>query len=62
MRKIVTILVALMTIATASAERWVEATELGIHGQTIKNSKYPYCRFDYTDYTSYKDVSKSVCL
>lgn len=56
MRKIVTILVALMTIATASAERWVEATELGIHGQTIKNSKYPYCRFDYTDYTSYKDV------
>ena len=56
MKRVLTLLLALAAISTASAERWVEATELGIHGQTVKNSKYPYCRFDYSAYTSYKDV------
>ncbi len=58
MKKILSLLVALVLFSVATAQQWVEATELGIHGQTIKNDKYPYCRFDYTAYSDYKDVMK----
>ena len=58
MKRIIILLIALAAISPVSAQKWVEATELGIHGQTFKNSKYPYCRFDYSPYTDYKDVMK----
>lgn len=58
MKKILVLLVALAVISTASAEKWVDATELGIHGYVKKSDKFPYCRFDYSAYSDCKDVMK----
>ena len=43
-------LCAIVASATAQELKWVNATELGIHGYTKKTDKSPYYRFDHTPY------------
>lgn len=53
MKKTLTLLALLCTMsfsAMAQDLKWVNATELGIHGYTKKSDKNPYYRFDYTPY------------
>lgn len=40
-------------VASAQAVRYVDATELGIHGYTQKTDKSPYYRYDYTPYEGF---------
>lgn len=44
------LLCAIVASATAQELKWVNATELGIHGYTKKTDKSPYYRFDHTPY------------
>ena len=48
---IITLLCATAVSAVAQELKWVNATELGIHGYTKKTDKNPYYRFDHTPYT-----------
>lgn len=56
MKRFFALLVAVLVISSVSAQKWIEATELGIHGYTQKSEKFPYCRFDYTPYSNSKDI------
>ena len=47
---LLTLLCAITISASAQNMKWVNATELGIHGYTKKTDKSPYYRFDYTPY------------
>ena len=54
MRRILTTLVlAVAIVGTSFAQKWVNATELGIHGHTKKTDKSPYYRFDHTLYEGF---------
>ena len=54
MRRILTTLVlAVAIVGTSFAQKWVNATELGIHGHTKKTDKNPYYRFDHTPYEGF---------
>ena len=54
MRRILTTLVlAVAIVGTSFAQKWVNATELGIHGHTQKTDKSPYYRFDHTPYEGF---------
>ncbi len=57
MKKVFLTIITLLTISTVSAEKWVDATELGIHGHTKQTDKSPYYRFDHTPYEGF---SKSI--
>ena len=55
MKRIFTLLIACMALSmTASAQlKFVDATELGIHGYTKQTEKSPYFRFDHTPYEGF---------
>jgi hypothetical protein len=53
MKRFFAILVAALAISSVSAQKWVDATELGIHGHTQKTDKSPYYRFDHTPYEGF---------
>ena len=53
MKRFFAILVAVLAISSVSAQKWVDATELGIHGHTQKTDKSPYYRFDHTPYEGF---------
>jgi hypothetical protein len=53
MKRFFAILVAVLAISSVSAQKWVDATELGIHGHTKKTDKSPYYRFDHTPYEGF---------
>ena len=64
MRRILTTLVlAVAIVGTSFAQKWVNATELGIHGHTKKTDKSPYYRFDHTPYEGFNKtiVNYSKC-
>lgn len=50
---LLSIAVAFSMVATAQEMRFVDATELGIHGYTKKSDKSPYYRYDYTPYEGF---------
>lgn len=54
---LLTVCVALSFTATAKNLKFVNATELGIHGHTKQTDKSPYYRFDHTPY---KGFSKAI--
>lgn len=37
-------------VASSSAQQWVDARDLAIHGYTKKSEQHPYYRFDFTPY------------
>ena len=47
---------AISISAVAQELKWVDATELGIHGHTKKTDKSPYYRFDHTPYEGFNKV------
>ena len=54
MKRILTTLVlAVAVIGSSFAQKWVDATELGIHGYTQKTDKGTYYRFDHTPYEGF---------
>ena len=54
MKRILTTLVlAVAVVGSSFAQKWVDATELGIHGYTKKTDKNPYYRYDYTPYEGF---------
>lgn len=55
MKKILFVLFSLAVSATITAQelRFVNATELGIHGHTKQTDKGPYYRFDHTPYEGF---------
>ncbi len=54
MKRILTTLVLTVAIIGSSfAQKWVDATELGIHGHTKQTDKSPYYRFDHTPYEGF---------
>ena len=54
MKRIFTTLVlAVAVIGSSFAQKWVDATELGIHGYTQKTDKGTYYRFDHTPYEGF---------
>ena len=61
MKKFIVIAVALITTFSAVAEeiKWVDATELGVHGHTQKTDKSPYYRFDYTPWNFTSEIAIS---
>ena len=64
MRRILTTLVlAVAIVGTSFAQKWVNATELGIHGYTKKTDKGTYYRFDHTPYEGFSKaiISHSMC-
>ncbi len=50
MKKILLIVALICTTISASAQQWVDARDLAIHGYTKKSEQYPYYRFDFTQY------------
>ena len=50
---VVALLCSLTISAVAENLKWVNATELGIHGYTKKTDKSPYYRYDYTPYEGF---------
>lgn len=58
MRKAILIIALLSLISMASAQKWVDAKGLAIHGYTQKSEQHPYYRFDFSKY----DFSKGVVL
>ncbi|MBR3677926.1 MAG: hypothetical protein IKL60_03350, partial [Alistipes sp.] len=53
MKRFLTLLIACAALsisAMAQNVKFVDATELGIHGYTKKTDKSPYYRYDYTLY------------
>ena len=52
-RILTTIVLALAVVGTSFAQKWVDATELGIHGHIKKTDKGPYYRFDHTPYEGF---------
>ncbi len=56
-RILTTLILAVAVVGTTFAQKWVDATELGIHGHTQKSDKSPYYRFDHTPYEGF---SKSI--
>ena len=61
MRKFIVVAVALVVTLSAVAEeiKWVDATELGIHGHTQKTDKSPYYRFDCTPWNFTSEIAIS---
>ena len=55
MKRFFTLLIACVALSmTANAQlKFVDATELGIHGHTKKTDKSPYYRFDHTPYEGF---------
>ena len=54
MKRILTTLVlAVAVVGSTFAQKWVDATELGIHGYTQKTDKGTYYRFDHTPYEGF---------
>ena len=54
MKRLLTALaLAVAIVGTTFAQKWVNATELGIHGHTKKTDKSPYYRFDHTPYEGF---------
>ena len=52
-RLLTTLALAVAIVGTSFAQKWVNATELGIHGHTKKCDKSPYYRFDHTPYEGF---------
>lgn len=52
-RILATLVLALAVVGSSFAQKWVDATELGIHGHTQKTDKSPYYRFDHTPYEGF---------
>ena len=52
-RLLTTLVLAVAIVGTSFAEKWINATELGIHGHTKKTDKSPYYRFDHTPYEGF---------
>ena len=64
MKRILTTLVlAVAVVGSTFAQKWVDATELGIHGYTQKTDKGTYYRFDHTPYEGFNKtiVNYSKC-
>ncbi len=65
MKRLFTLLIACVALSmTASAQlKFVDATELGIHGHTQKTDKSPYYRFDHTPYEGFSKgiINHSKC-
>ena len=57
MKKLLLIVALLCFVASTSAQKWVDARELAIHGYTKKSEKYPYYRFDHTPYQLGKSLT-----
>ena len=56
MKRLFTLLIACVAVsisAMAQNVKFVDATELGIHGYTKKTDKSPYYRYDYTPYEGF---------
>ena len=56
MRRVVLTVIALIATFSAFAKtelKWIDATELGIHGHTKQTDKSPYYRFDHTPYEGF---------
>lgn len=54
MQRILPVLILIIAICNtgwAQNLRWIDATELGIHGYAQKSDKSPYYRYDHTPYT-----------
>ena len=52
-RLLATLILAVSVVGSAFAQRWVDATKLGIHGYTKQTDKSPYYRFDHTPYEGF---------
>ena len=54
MKRIILLAIIALTFNSAMAQlKFVDATELGIHGYTQKTDKSPYFRFDHTPYEGF---------
>ena len=54
MKRIILLAIIALTFNSAMAQlKFVDATELGIHGHTKKTDKSPYYRFDHTPYEGF---------